>query len=349
MGGALALIHASEHRATKPQLYTYGMPRVFDRAAVAQLDAIVHYRHVNNNDFVTAIPHPKWGSLRVLLALSTALLPYPTPYEYSPVVRRYLDNQDYQHHGKIIHFTDFSMSYDTGSAPDLDSGAGYESRGRFAAYASRYRKTIQVKTLLAPSLIGAKDQKAYDLVTRQYSRVELDNPDRKVVDGPDHSSTNYARYLGERLYDRLCQDHGIPSHFELQVKKIKQVVYSSIDKDKPAQLDAFLQADACVLAQSLLPIAVQPIDINGLERCYRYAMQLPKDVIRSEQAELEKESQQLKDKINSDINYQLQRQASYLEPGERATLPKLDDCVKNNIKLANQQENGMKEMVSLLQ
>ncbi|MGL5525537.1 MAG: lipase family protein [Aeromonas veronii] len=349
LGGALALIHAAEHRAKKPHLYTYGMPRVFDRTAIAQLNEIVHYRHINNNDFVTAIPHPKWGSMRMLLALSTALLPYPTPAKYSPEVRRYLDSQDYQHHGKIIHFAAFSMNYDTGNAPYLDSGTGYESRGQFAAYASKHRKNIQIKTLLAPSLIGANDQKAYELVTRQYSRADLDNPDRKAIDAPEHSSTNYARYLGDRLYDRLCQDHGTPSHFEQQAKKIKQVAHSSIDKDKPAQFDAFLQADARVLAQSLLPVAVQPIEANGLERCYLYVMQLPKEAIRSEQAEVAKESQQLKEQVNSDANYQLHRQAKYLEPGERATLPKVDDSVKESIKLTNQQANGMKEMAALLQ
>ncbi|WP_429218948.1 lipase family protein [Aeromonas veronii] len=340
LGGALALIHAAEHRAKRPHLYTYGMPRVFDRTAIAELNEIVHYRHVNNNDFVTAIPHPKWGSMRVLLALSTALLPYPTPAKYSPEVRRYLDSQDYQHHGKIVHFSNFSMAYDT--------GPGYQNMGWMASYGKTI-KTMQLKSLLAPSLIGANDQKAYELVTRQYSRADLDNPDRKVIDAPEHSSTNYARYLGDRLYDRLCQDHGTPSNFEQQAKKIKQVAHSSIDKDKPAQFDAFLQADARVLAQSLLPVAVQPIETNGLERCYLYAMQLPKEAIRSEQAEVAKESQQLKEEVNSDANYQLHRQAKYLEPGERATLPKLDDGVKENIKLANQQANGMKEMATLLQ
>ncbi|MFM5521248.1 lipase family protein [Aeromonas jandaei] len=340
LGGALALIHAAEHRAKKPHLYTYGMPRVFDRTAIAQLNEIVHYRHVNNNDFVTAIPHPKWGSMRVLLALSTALLPYPTPAKYSPEVRRYLDSQDYQHHGKIIHFSNFSMAYDT--------GPGYQNMGWMASYGKTI-KTMQLKSLLAPSLIGANDQKAYELVTRQYSRADLDNPDRKAIDAPEHSSTNYARYLGDRLYDRLCQDHGTPSHFEQQAKKIKQVAHSSIDKDKPAQFDAFLQADASVLAQSLLPVAVQPIETNGLERCYLYAMQLPKEAIRSEQAEVAKESQQLKEQVNSDANYKLHRQASYLDPGDRATLPKLDSSVKDKVKLANQQADSVKKMASLLQ
>ncbi|MGT4068584.1 UNVERIFIED_CONTAM: lipase family protein [Aeromonas hydrophila] len=340
LGGALALIHAAECRAKKPYLCTYGMPRVFDRTAVAQLGDVVHYRHINNNDLVTAVPHTKWGSMRVLLALSTALLPYPTPAKYSPEVRRYLDSQDYQHHGKIIHFSNFSMTYDT--------GPGYQNMGWMASYGKTI-KTIQLKSILAPSLIGANSQKAYDLVTQQYAKKELDNPDRNDVNPLDHPSSLYARYLGSRLYDRLCQDHGTPSHFEQQAKKIKQVAHSSIDKDKPAQFDAFLQADARVLAQSLLPVAAQPIEANGLERYYLYAMQLPKEAIRSEQAEVAKESQQLKEQVNSDANYKLHRQASYLDPGDRATLPKVDDSVKESIKLANQQANGMKKMAALLQ
>ncbi|KAB7684633.1 hypothetical protein GBN23_02410 [Plesiomonas shigelloides] len=348
LGGALALIHAAEHRANKPQLYTYGMPRVFDRTAIAQLDEIVHYRHINNNDLITAVPHPKWGSMRVLLALSTALLPYPTPQKYSPEVRRYLDAQDYQHHGKIIHFVGFSMNYDTGGAPYLDSGTGYESRGRFAAYASQHRKTIQIKTLLAPSLIGANDQKAFDLVTKQYSRQDLDNPERNVVNGADHPSGKYAHYLGERLYDRLCQKYGPPSNFEIQANKIKQIVHLSVNKDKPAELKALLQADARLLEQSLLPITEQPIELNGFERYYNYAMQLPKEAIRSERTEVAKENQQLKELMSHDPNYQLYSNASYLEPSIRATLPALDEDMKQIIKLAKQQIKGMKEMDALL-
>lgn len=348
LGGALALIHAAEHRFDNPQLYTYGMPRVFDRTAVAQLGDIVHYRHVNSNDLITAVPHPKWGSMRVMLALSTALLPYPTPQKYSPEVRRYLDCQDYQHHGNIIHFTNFSINY--------DAGPGYQNMGWMAPYADRVKKA-QLKSILAPSLlidtklICANSQEAYELVARQYSKKELDNPDRNNVNPLDHPSSLYARYLGERLYDRLCQDHGTPSHFEQQANKIKQVVHSSIDKDKPAELNALLQADASVLKQSLLPIPIadQPIVLHGFERCYNYAMQQPKEAIRNEQAEVAKENQQLQEQINHNPNYQLHRDARYLEPGTRAKLPALDDDVKKSIKLANRQINGIKEMDALLQ
>ncbi|MGL4223491.1 MAG: lipase family protein, partial [Shewanella sp.] len=271
LGGALALIHAAERRADKPLLYTYGMPRVFDRSAVAQLSDIVHYRHVNSNDLITAVPHPKWATTRATLALSMqelslALMNNPDSELKSLFDKNHLttDRFNYQHHGNLIHFPNFNMDY--------DAGPGYQNMGWMAPYSDRVKNT-QLKSILAPSIIGASSQKAYELVTRQYSKKELDNPDRVTVDMLDHSSSIYARYLGERLYDRLCQKYGTPSNFEIQANKIKQIVHLSVNKDKPAELNAFLQADACLLKLPLLPISEQPIILNGFERCYNYAMQ----------------------------------------------------------------------------
>lgn len=335
LGGALALIHAAERRADKPLLYTYGMPRVFDRAAVVQLESVVHYRHVNSNDLITAVPHPKWATKRATLALS---MQDPDSELKSLFDKNHLttDRFDYQHHGNLIHFPNFNMDY--------DAGPGYQNMGWMAPYSDRVKNT-QLKSILAPSIIGASSQKAYELVTRQYSKKELDNPDRVTVDMLDHFSSIYARYLGERLYDRLCQKYGTPSNFEIQANKIKQIVHLSVNKDKPAELNAFLQADACLLKLPLLPISEQPIVLNGLERCYNYAMQQPKEAIRSERAELAKENQQLV----HDSNYQLHSNASYLEPGMRATLPALNEDIEQSIKLVKQQINGIKKMDALLQ
>ena len=56
LGGALALIHAVSLKDSTPLLYTYGMPRTFTRDAVMQLSEITHFRHVNDNDPVPAVP-----------------------------------------------------------------------------------------------------------------------------------------------------------------------------------------------------------------------------------------------------------------------------------------------------
>jgi len=56
LGGALALLYATEMKASQPLLYTYGMPRTFTRLAASLLKDITHYRHVNDNDTVAQIP-----------------------------------------------------------------------------------------------------------------------------------------------------------------------------------------------------------------------------------------------------------------------------------------------------
>ncbi len=56
LGGALALIHATELKSASPLLYTYGMPRTFTRDAVLQLASITHFRHVNDTDPVPGVP-----------------------------------------------------------------------------------------------------------------------------------------------------------------------------------------------------------------------------------------------------------------------------------------------------
>ena len=56
LGGALATIMAS--RIDAQELYTFGSPRVGDRAFVKEMnkDGIKHYRFRNNNDIVTKVP-----------------------------------------------------------------------------------------------------------------------------------------------------------------------------------------------------------------------------------------------------------------------------------------------------
>ncbi|EPQ5228468.1 lipase family protein [Providencia stuartii] len=56
LGGALALLHATELRKNNPLLYTYGMPRVFTISGAKSLSSLNHYRHVNDADTVTSVP-----------------------------------------------------------------------------------------------------------------------------------------------------------------------------------------------------------------------------------------------------------------------------------------------------
>jgi hypothetical protein len=349
LGGALALIHAAARRADQPRLYTYGMPRVFDRTAVAQLTQLVHYRHINNNDMITAVPHPKWGSLRLLYALGMGVTGGVVALAF-PAMRRELDSQDFQHHGQLVHFARFVLHYDAGPGFRWDSSRPDRQEAyALSAYQGRHVKTLALKTILAPSLIGASDQKAYELVLRQYRRTELDNPDRHTVDGPDHSSGHYARYLGARLYDRLCPEYGAAAPFDKEAKAASDAAIHSLEKAKSSELAAFLQADKRVLAQSLLPLALAPNESHALVRYYRLAMTLPLDAIREEQAAMRAERAQLLDDVSRDRNYQLRRDRMYLEPGIRANLPKVDDEVLAKQALAERQTEGIDAMSELLQ
>lgn len=349
LGGALALIHAAARRADQPRLYTYGMPRVFDRTAVAQLNQLVHYRHINNNDMITAVPHPKWGSLRLLYALGMGVTGGEVGLTF-PAIRRELDSQDFQHHGQLVHFARFVLHYDAGPGFRWDSSRPDRQEAyALSAYQGRHVKTLALKTILAPSLIGTSDQKAYELVLRQYRRTELDNPDRHTVDGPDHSSSHYARYLGARLYDRLCPEYGAAAPFDKEAKAASDAAINSLEKAKSAELAAFLQADKRVLAQSLLPLDLAPNESHALVRYYRQAMTLPLDAIREEQAAIRAEQAQLLDDVSRDRNYQFRRDRMYLEPGIRANLPKVDEEIIAKQALAERQTEGIHAMSELLQ
>ncbi len=105
LGGALALLHSAQLKEHNPCLYSYGMPRTLTRSAVQELTAITHYRHVNEDDPVLAVPPEKnldnwfyrcWG---------------PLGYLFSPI--ELLDFTDsgkvYLHHGKIVHFCKITL------------------------------------------------------------------------------------------------------------------------------------------------------------------------------------------------------------------------------------------------
>lgn len=118
LGGALALLYASEMKAFSPVLYSYGMPRTFTRAAIVSLGGITHYRHVNDNDTITQIPpdadldnmfYEKWGPLGDKLGFDWSLT---TAAGFSVAVRDLtyqsvglMEKKDpYWHHGSTVIF-----------------------------------------------------------------------------------------------------------------------------------------------------------------------------------------------------------------------------------------------------
>lgn len=118
LGGALALLYAAEMKSSLPVLYTYGMPRTFTRAAIASLDDIIHYRHVNDNDTITQIPpdadldnafYETWGPLgdklgfdwSVTTAAGLSVAVRDLTYQSAGLVEK---KDPYWHHGSTVIF-----------------------------------------------------------------------------------------------------------------------------------------------------------------------------------------------------------------------------------------------------
>ncbi|WP_445493752.1 lipase family protein [Photorhabdus sp. SF281] len=205
LGGALALLHSAQLKEFDPCLYSYGMPRVLTCSAVRELSAITHYRHVNEDDPVPAVPPEKnldnwlyrcWG---------------PLGYLFSPI--ELLDFTDsgevYLHHGKIVHFCKINLVIEW-----------LEERN--PSNHVRLRTTLPTKTklYLVPSLNRETENNlkdAGDIQKKFFQQIsEADkakwfplneNPTLKDALGfPDHSSLKYARYIGARLAELVAPE-----------------------------------------------------------------------------------------------------------------------------------------------
>ncbi|NRN29731.1 lipase family protein [Photorhabdus heterorhabditis] len=205
LGGALALLHSAQLKEHNPCLYSYGMPRTLTRSAVQELAAITHYRHVNADDPVPAVPPEKnldnwfydcWG---------------PLGYLFSPV--ELLDITDcgevYLHHGKIVHFCKINLVIEW-----------LEERN--PSNHVRLRTTLPTKTklYLIPSLNPETEnnlKEAGNIQKRFFQQISdadkakwfplNENPTLKDALGfPDHSSLKYARYIGARLAELVAPE-----------------------------------------------------------------------------------------------------------------------------------------------
>ncbi|NHB88387.1 lipase family protein [Photorhabdus tasmaniensis] len=205
LGGALALLHSAQLKEHDPCLYSYGMPRVLTVSAVRELADITHYRHVNEDDPVPAVPPEKnldnwlyncWG---------------PLGYLFSPVELLDFTNSGevFLHHGKIVHFCKINLVIEW-----------LEERN--PSNHVRLRTTLPTKTklYLVPSLNSETENNlkdAGDIQKKFFQQIsEADkakwfplneNPTLKDALGfPDHSSLKYARYIGARLAELVAPE-----------------------------------------------------------------------------------------------------------------------------------------------
>ncbi|NRN30202.1 lipase family protein [Photorhabdus heterorhabditis] len=205
LGGALALLHSAQLKECDPCFYSYGMPRVLTSSAIRELADITHYRHVNEDDPIPALPPEKnldnwlydcWG---------------PLGYLFSPVELLDFTNSGevFLHHGKIVHFCKINLVIEW-----------LEERN--PSNYIRLRTTLPTKTklYLIPSLNHQTESSLKDAgeiqkgFFKQISDADKnkwfpphENPTVKDSLGfPDHRSRNYALYIGARLAELIAPD-----------------------------------------------------------------------------------------------------------------------------------------------
>lgn len=184
LGGALGLIHAASLKDLNPLLYTYGMPRTFTLQAVACLDGVRHFRHVNDTDLIPEVPpeadlenslYKLYGPLGATLGTVWSVGQLLT----DPLIK----GQDpFYHHGEIAAFyrTDQHIRVRGSDNPF------YKSReGLGAPYHTIISRPLPVKAklFLVPSLSEADDEQARAAQQRYAASLTTESRDRYFPKG----------------------------------------------------------------------------------------------------------------------------------------------------------------------
>ncbi|PWG70730.1 lipase [Enterobacter mori] len=214
LGGALALIHTVKLKNINPVLYTYGMPRTFTREAVMQLSEITHFRHVNDNDPIPAVPaeanldnelYKLWGWLGGTLGFFWSvgeLLAY----------QMVAWGDCFWHHGNTVAFLTVTQSREWQECKrDLPTPAG--------CITIRNLLPLKAKLYLVPALAEQEMQQAGQKQKEfKASLTQADltgffpkgsNPDRGVnLNFFDHFMTSYMPYMYNKVLE-LIDNAGI--------------------------------------------------------------------------------------------------------------------------------------------
>lgn len=209
LGGALALIHAASLKNNNPLLYTYGMPRTFTRDAVLQLSEITHFRHVNDNDPVPAVPpeanmdnelYKLWGWFGGTLGFFWSLGQLMT----SQMVAW---GDCFWHHGNTVAFLTASQSREWNECKrELPTPAG--------CITIRKSLPIKAKLYLVPALAeqemqqAGQKQKEFKASLTQADLTAFfpkgSNPERGVnLNFTDHFMTSYMPYIYNKLLELI--------------------------------------------------------------------------------------------------------------------------------------------------
>ncbi|CPR18709.1 lipase family protein [Brenneria goodwinii] len=264
LGGALALLYAAKNLDNNPVLYTYGMPRTFTIGAIQELQSLTHFRHINANDAVTSVPPERaldnylydlWGPLGTTLGFAWSLLQLA-----------YRGEEYFGHQGEVVHFCEAASTQQWS-----------EERNPRVTVTVRRRLPKKAKLLLAPSLNEAENQQAKDNQQELMQRLDSDsrknyfprwsNPTLKdALNFSDHSSLNYAEYLGERLAEAASGEESGKYYQDNQAFRRQLATYQTDMPQQEYQRNlAFLALDE-QFAQTLLKTRESSAGKNALLR-----------------------------------------------------------------------------------
>jgi hypothetical protein len=290
LGGALALIHSVKLKNVNPVLHTYGMPRTFTRDAVTQLSEITHFRHVNDNDPIPAVPaesnldnelYKLWGWLGGTLGFFWSL---GELLAYQMVTW----GDCFWHHGNTVAFLTATQSREWKECKsDLPTPAG--------CIAIRKSLPIKAKLYLVPALAeqdmqqAGQKQKEFKASLTQVDLTNVfpkgSNPDRGVnLNLFEHFMTSYMPFMYNKLFE-LIDNAGIVekrtfTEHLYNVDSFKEQMTENkndIPADELSRNEIFLNIED-LLGVSLTPTLSMPSGNDTLLRFAQYGEEVIENV-----------------------------------------------------------------------
>lgn len=290
LGGALALIHSVKLKNVNPVLHTYGMPRTFTRDAVVQLSEITHYRHVNDNDPIPAVPaeanldnelYKLWGWFGGTLGFFWSL---GELLAYQMVAW----GDCFWHHGNTVAFLTATQSREWKECKrDLPTPTG--------CITIRNPLPLKAKLYLVPALAeqemqqAGKKQKDFKASLTQSDLNDFfpkgSNPDRGInINIFEHFMTSYMPYMYNKVLE-LIDNAGIVEKrtftehmynvdsFREQMAENK----NDIPTDELSRNEMFLNIEG-LLGVSLTPTLSMPSGNDTLLRFAQYGEEVMENV-----------------------------------------------------------------------
>ncbi|MBS9437594.1 lipase family protein [Photorhabdus noenieputensis] len=226
LGGALALLHSAQLKEHNPCLYSYGMPRTLTRSAVEELSSIIHYRHVNEDDVIPAVPFEQdmdnvFFNYWTLAGYDWEIMKLLSPSPIIQAIKQATASKEiYLHHGKVVHF------FQANSCPEWLISA--RNISLITGVAEKILDNT-TKLYLIPelnqetekdfSLAGERQNALFNQLSQQEKdKLFVENRSADLKGGfgfSNHSSYKYAGYIDKRLRE-LCEPDKITVYQDSQ-------------------------------------------------------------------------------------------------------------------------------------